>query len=1537
MCGHGPVSLSPPTPHLTGSHHAVPGACSLSSMSSRDPPHFPTEASKKKKKKKKKKEKEKEAKRMPLTRYRIKNEYGLADPETYRSADKDDPEALLEGVAMAGLVGLLRQLGDLAEFAAEIFHDLHEEVMATAARGHGLTVRIQQLEAEFPPIEKALLLQTNHSLYYSNPGIEWHPNLQMEQNLITRGDLPRFVMDSYEESRGPPRLFLLDKFDVAGAGACLKRYSDPSFLKVETVSDSLPTMEVQREKKVRKTKKKGSRWRNGETPETVPAPHAKLHQLFMEERIENAYNDPARRVKLKRRPLNESPFDSKKSYMEKFVETPSPESKTICEVSVVPLSLKWTEDDTSEPGLEVMEVSTFSPVKDMSHTNDRDDLSPKIPRKQFMDDVKDIEPTINRETDEVSSTSHAAVEEKKLMVNGDGSMDGYHSDEMTSEVENYMDALAAIESEMETDNDNRPKHSRTVLNVAKSGTDSDANEDVELQTVTFGFQSVGNSASDDGNSSYERNSSSLCTDGGSSMGYSSQFDGDRFLRVFPPHENTITDSRNLPDDQPSRNKEAFGMESKEFTVSTATCIGEDAICDYREASQTSPSANLESMCMPLDTGSRSPVGSEQDETSANHIKRAPGLSDSDEPRGNHVDSTAASDDVPNQTEWDNLATVSTKSLPVDELESRHFRVCSMDAEHPSNNLELTSESESRNEMPNAGDLAESSDGIMPRMESSQSRLSLEEQHQFSPRAGEDGFADRTFSSASFSRDLDDEQASAIGDEVTGAMLAPVVDLEKSMVSAEERRIHVEDQKLLDEVVIEGNLSDLDLQHEGGDHETSCTLDSEEIDSCTSNVVADGRELAASSHLAIPHAESDVCSNSGDPMLPRVGSGESAVLVDESEVLVEDQQFQGEMEKLTLHKENLSEVDIQKEERSSEEITLDGENTESLSCNVEAVVGVTVPLAPSDSDNSVLDDLVTREVQEVGVDTSQASLADIGGVPQERADLFEAESPSGMKESGVEGTVNEVDVAHADLDSVSAADWDPMAHGDNSTAMGASGSSPSVQTQTGFSHDIRAPPVDLELENSDHVLLRMEDATAASEGSSKLTVVEPTVDSHLADDDTPKSLKFYTERVLSMDHSDHQETAFLSNSEAVLEYKSGLLEQVTEATQLPDYKDEEARSTNQLNQEKQEGSLAKMLENFSIQQPSLIESLQGPVFDTGVHNFGLLSEGGEVNLSEMPPMPPLPPVEWRMGKALNVPSTPERKFPQFDFGHFPSLQPSLADENPQIGFPTFGAGTQLSHHNPFLSSPMGLESENPGLSNAYATQMPPVESASSVLSNNMEVKPSPGSLWSEQTSGEPFEQYSLLSDTKLIQVSPSSPSVREDITSKQHHGSPAAELAQPQDQSLPETHTEVKDLQNINENADGQDCSDPTKTMQEQHNSLNSEEERMGSTDPWASPPTNEGGKSNGTLIGNIPRPPKPLIEAVAAHDRSKLRKVAERVRPQLAQKLEERDSLLEQIRTKSFNLKPATATRTSIQQAPKTNLKALAGSDEDDDADSWSE
>jgi hypothetical protein len=72
-------------------------------------------------------------------------------------------------------------------FAAEIFHGLHEEVMTTAARGHGLMARVQQLEAEFPSIEKAFLSQTNHSPFFSSSGLKTICFLKLLYELLMSG------------------------------------------------------------------------------------------------------------------------------------------------------------------------------------------------------------------------------------------------------------------------------------------------------------------------------------------------------------------------------------------------------------------------------------------------------------------------------------------------------------------------------------------------------------------------------------------------------------------------------------------------------------------------------------------------------------------------------------------------------------------------------------------------------------------------------------------------------------------------------------------------------------------------------------------------------------------------------------------------------------------------------------------------------------------------------------------------------------------------------------------------------------------------------------------------------------------------------------------------------------------------------------------------------------------------------------------------------------------------------------------------------
>ncbi|KAM7265473.1 hypothetical protein ACFE04_003156 [Oxalis oulophora] len=443
---------------------------------------------------------------MPVTRYEIRNEYSLADPELYRAADKDDPEALLEGVAMAGLVGVLRQLGDLAEFAAEIFHDLHEQVMLTAARGHGLVVRVQQLEAEVPSMERSFLSQTTHTHFFTNAGtgIHWHPTLHTKRNVLTHGDLPRCVMDSYEECRGPPRLFLLDKFDVAGAGACLKRYTDPSFVKADAAS----TTELYRDKKVRKAKKKGQRWRNGENPEVAKS-HPKLQQLLLEERVENGISDPARLVKLKRRQLDDQ--KSGRSYMEKFLGTPSPENKMVRDISVAPLALKLSPDSSSESGVEVVDIKTMSSAEKPLEGK-RDYLSSSPDHERYDGHVNDrrIVPV----SELISDGENEEVFEKELLVdkgNIEGSIDGENSDNMTSEVENYMDALANIESELDTDTEYTSKNYPGIPNTKKGGTDSDGNE---VQVPFSDSQSIENSSmSDDGNGSFKRGRSSFsCSD-----------------------------------------------------------------------------------------------------------------------------------------------------------------------------------------------------------------------------------------------------------------------------------------------------------------------------------------------------------------------------------------------------------------------------------------------------------------------------------------------------------------------------------------------------------------------------------------------------------------------------------------------------------------------------------------------------------------------------------------------------------------------------------------------------------------------------------------------------------------------------------------------------------------------------------------------------------------------------------------------------------------------------------------------------------------
>jgi hypothetical protein len=67
---------------------------------------------------------------MPLVRFEVRNELRLGQGELCREANREeDPKAVLDAVAAAALVGILRQLGDLAEFVPFFFFFLFVQLL----------------------------------------------------------------------------------------------------------------------------------------------------------------------------------------------------------------------------------------------------------------------------------------------------------------------------------------------------------------------------------------------------------------------------------------------------------------------------------------------------------------------------------------------------------------------------------------------------------------------------------------------------------------------------------------------------------------------------------------------------------------------------------------------------------------------------------------------------------------------------------------------------------------------------------------------------------------------------------------------------------------------------------------------------------------------------------------------------------------------------------------------------------------------------------------------------------------------------------------------------------------------------------------------------------------------------------------------------------------------------------------------------------------------------------------------------------------
>ncbi|GKV06141.1 hypothetical protein SLEP1_g18065 [Rubroshorea leprosula] len=1451
---------------------------------------------------------------MPLTRYQIRNEYSLADPELHRAADKDDPEALLEGVAMAGLVGVLRQLGDLAEFAAEIFHDLHEEVMATAARGHGLVVRVQQLEAEVPPLEKALLSQTNHASFFTNAGVEWHPNLHTEQNLITHGDLPRCVMDSYEECRAPPRLFLLDKFDVAGVGACLKRYTDPSFFKVESASYGVATVENQREKKIRKGKKKGSRWRNGETPEVVPSSHAKLHQLFLEERIENAYSDPTRRVKLKRRQLNASPLDPKygKSYMEKFLETPSPEHKMVYETSVTPPLVTLSSDQFCESGLEIIEISTVSPLKKASRGKESTFSSPNAEElviKPFMEESNgDV---INGE---IVNMHESIVDGHVDEIPSAGVEDRDHSVDLTSEIGNYMDAL-------------------------------------DYQSV------VVSSSSDDGNNSFKRGISSLSySDTVSNLAENAPSDNEETENAFPFAESCASETLETPFIQHTACAQTGGPSSNGAASSKETFLNENWLCEVGEEGSSyptdllPPSVSWDIRVSPVVAAS---VEHEVDEIPFNGGKHDSELSNTDENGTSLCNSPEAVSVDPYERQDDTTFTVSAEKNSVDELDIGNVNTSSNGVLHLSNISQLA---------PGKGINSDSLDEVI--------------QMDHANENDAENYVNQIISSPK-------PVTSPTEEQLTCSTLT-------------ESEMHLSTTLLADsgDVVKLGNLNSegSDAVSEGGGYSEDTSLLTDSLPACSFDeqqlllhdfpqVKTDSRETEASNF----EPKTDVDEVSEGAETEEIEGFTHSVDVVERGTIPHDLDSDIESEKATetVQAEDVAvSTAVVAASPGSDDISNSFCQSPNPICSPsrnlmtleQALFGTLAPHVEGSKINVVL---------------SQEFFAQLE-TPKERhkVEVAPADNEISSQESHIESVVqnemNQAEVVPTD------SDFTPLILNNYSNVEDVVSYcylAEPTKNNLSIGHET-APAVSSELSDQElglrcfhesHLEDNIEDVVSSTTFSGPGTSLDQSA--NLQTELTMGNIQVEEENFSSSNHLSRKTDSQVDQERclhaSVVHFKEDSLSQPSAMELLPQLAGKEFESNKQG-----------------------MDSA-----DSVVSTFGLLPEATQVSMEEMPPLPPLPPMQWRIGKVQHNSVASHREL--VGQGSFPGILQHTSEQKAQFGLSAFQGGfvqpeslfsnlacveeekschaseqlvANMVQPTPFLMNlPAMVDNSNSqycGISldrtqsvNSFSTlpemykERPEAEVGSEgkrVQSNDplslvpaIEHKTSrvdPLSL--VETPTQPQNQF-VLDTSSEIEVSQHSTRISDG-----EHDNPTY-LDVP---SLSETQAPVEELHLTNFLEDQQQHKNVEE--QPQHGLVTSEGEIVQTSNAFPLPGLSvpegawssktfslsqpaEVGKANGNPSVKMPRPRNPLIDAVAAHDKSKMRKVTERVLPQIAPKVDERNSLLEQIRSKSFNLRPAVVTRPSIR-GPKTNLKvaailekansirqALAGSDEDEDA--WSD
>lgn len=1201
-----------------------------------------------------------------------------------------------------------------------------------------------------------------------------------------------------------------------------------------------------------------------------------MHELFLEERVENGHPDPARLVKLKRRQLNGSAFDLKpgKSYMEKFLESASPEHKVVCEVSATPSPLKLTLENSSESGLEILEISTVSPVKKSSEVKESTCLSPnkqELVLRPFTDELNDEaidrgilkvpDPSADGETDESPSTVHKMAIEEELAVDAvsktEGSLDGDHSDDITSEVDNYMDALATMDSEMETDNECKPKSNHVILNVDKHVVDSETN-----QANFSDSQSIGNSSvSDGGNSSFKKGRSSFSySDSLSNLADNSPSDGEGAAKMFPSSENCAAEIVDLPSYHPCVYVVgALGTESHEPIVFTDVCTEEEKIPDPGEVPCGSGLTDLNPTLLPSIPAANSLVasleGPELDETSYDCTKLGSKSPSTYKSGTNLADSSVVLCDICSQTRHDNFITASDESHPVDELDHAVPTVFSDAFVDTSNLLELAREKKSGEDSVNEMLQIDYADEICAE--------NLVEGKIASPHSTSSSTKEQLLCSALPEVEVDSSvtllpdsldvlKPGDLASEVDDAIAAMGVNSEKLTPA-----VDTSEYKCLD-IKADASHVEIDSTKVGMKiEEIAVAEDVGEMGGLTSKV-----DLVEGDCVPLKHPSN--CSDKPDP---------------------EDH----------MKLDNIASETVQAEDVAASAIATGGADD-------EVVNNATCPSS----------DLIcspSRNLTDI-----QESCSGSEDLHQKGLEFNELTSPDCLTESMAKIEIKQLEVASRDLD------VDPY--------KSDSGDHTSLEVIEHLNDSSLAEQTQSRLYVSDDTI------TPSSEPSNLELESKPTYQSHSVDNSEdyvhsptcylPEAVT-YSKQSMGLQHDQISAEFVCSNdanseslnlqasctfyhaepgipSEQSLELQSDKLDEGCERAD-----EANSRSSNLLSEQiptlgghiDQERYFdASSKEDLPSQELRLQSAGRGPKstelamnpFDSIFPSFGLLPGVNHVNLEAMPPLPPLPPMQWRIGRVQHAPLASQEDLIEHSRDTFLPIQLSITDEKAQYDFPS-SCGEVMQPSSPPLSLTVAdsqISQHSSAESVGNSLQPTPLPSEMSTIDN--EATSQQNYLPLEQTQSlescltlpkvpnESLAHGFPASGGESMQASsnPFSPVPTVEHTISGHDPVPSQGLpVQLLNQLAPETGLEGKVLDHGLQNLEGEHGNSPKKSVvpltteeeQPQLDSVTSQGETTWSPSTLALPPTYQVGKPNGN---KLPRPRNPLIDAVAAHDKSKV-------------------------------------------------------------------